>query len=219
MLPSKELIFFEKVKLSWFALFVGCFPSQGSFSPLTQSTLYFLFIPSLTLRIVGMCFNLLLIPMILLKGCSLFHRAFIWFVVHWLTKLPTLNLFLMQLGEGVCFFVVVCCLLLFDVKKNLSQMEADLYQLLELVGVSYLVERSGGWDQRYKWEDVLSLGEQQRIGVARLFYHHPQYGVLDECTSAVSLDVEERLYQQAAKLGITCITISQRLALQVCSKR
>ena len=60
----------------------------------------------------------------------------------------------------------------------------------------------------------MSLGEQQRIGMARLFYHKPKYGVLDECTSAVSVDVEEKLYTEAAARDITCITISQRLALE-----
>ena len=38
-------------------------------------------------------------------------------------------------------------------------------------------------------------------------------GVLDECTSAVSVEVEEKVYTAARELGITCITISQRLAL------
>ena len=37
---------------------------------------------------------------------------------------------------------------------------------------------------------------------------------LDECTSAVSVDVETKLYQAAAEKGITTVTISQRLALE-----
>ena len=35
----------------------------------------------------------------------------------------------------------------------------------------------------------------------------------DECTSAVSVEVEEKLYETAAERGISCMTFSQRLAL------
>jgi ABC-type transport system involved in cytochrome c biogenesis ATPase subunit len=56
-------------------------------------------------------------------------------------------------------------------------------------------------------------GEQQRLGMARLFYACPRFGVLDECTNATSVDVEERLYRHANKLGITLATITQRAAL------
>jgi hypothetical protein len=44
----------------------------------------------------------------------------------------------------------------------------------------------------------------------------PQFAVLDECTSAVSIDVEEELYLTAIRQGITCVTISQRLSLPEC---
>ncbi|XP_072974928.1 ABC transporter D family member 1 [Typha angustifolia] len=91
-------------------------------------------------------------------------------------------------------------------------LDAHLKTILENVRLVYLLEREG-WDATPNWEDVLSLGEQQRLGMARLFFHHPKFGILDECTNATSVDVEEHLYRLANKMGITVITSSQRPAL------
>lgn len=60
------------------------------------------------------------------------------------------------------------------------------------------------------WNDVLSGGEKQRVALVRLFYHKPVFGVLDECTSAVSADVEAHLYERAREHGITLFTICHR---------
>jgi len=98
--------------------------------------------------------------------------------------------------------------------RLLEATEEKARQLLEMVGITKLIGRDGGWHDVQKFEDVLSLGEQQRLGMARLFYHNPSFAVLDECTDAVSKDVEERLYKQAIEQGIVCITISKRLALE-----
>ena len=87
-----------------------------------------------------------------------------------------------------------------------------LYGLLDMVGLTTLRARYS-LDAVALWADVLSLGEQQRLGMARLFFHCPTFAVLDQCTDAVSIDVEKRLYDSAAQLGVTIITVSQRPAL------
>ncbi|KAK7318604.1 hypothetical protein RJT34_03307 [Clitoria ternatea] len=93
-------------------------------------------------------------------------------------------------------------------------LDKQLRVILENVRLSYLLEREeSNWDASLKWEDVLSLGEQQRLGMARLFFHKPKFGILDECTNATSVDVEEHLYGLAKDMGITVVTSSQRPAL------
>lgn len=76
--------------------------------------------------------------------------------------------------------------------------------------MNYLVQREGGWDSTNDWNDVLSGGEKQRIAMGRLLYHKPTYAILDECTSAVSIDIEGHLYSHMKKSGITIISVSHR---------
>jgi ABC-type uncharacterized transport system fused permease/ATPase subunit len=90
--------------------------------------------------------------------------------------------------------------------------DTDIAAALEAVGLKKLCDREG-LDTVKTWEDVLSLGEQQRIGIARLFFHKPLRGVLDECTSAVASDTEKKLYACLHDAGIPLVTMSQRLAL------
>jgi len=91
--------------------------------------------------------------------------------------------------------------------------DEELMRILEQAHLGYIPAREGGFDTVKEWKDVLSGGEKQRVAIARLFYHSPRFGVMDECTSAVSTDVEGLMYQHAKELGITLITISHKPSL------
>ncbi|KAF2659351.1 hypothetical protein K491DRAFT_702216 [Lophiostoma macrostomum CBS 122681] len=91
--------------------------------------------------------------------------------------------------------------------------DADLYSILEIVEIESIVDRPGGWDAEQEWTDVLSGGLQQRVAMARLFYHRPRYAILDECTSSVTLEIERVMYDEAKRLGITLMTVSHRRSL------
>ncbi|KAJ5142680.1 uncharacterized protein N7515_001467 [Penicillium bovifimosum] len=98
--------------------------------------------------------------------------------------------------------------------REAGETDATLQKVLDDAHLGYLPQREGGWDARKEWKDVLSGGEKQRMGMARLFYHEPRYAFMDEGTSAVSSDVEGLLYDKAKERGITLITISTRASLK-----
>ena len=89
----------------------------------------------------------------------------------------------------------------------------DLQRILDLLQVGSIVEREGGWDAQREWRDALSGGDKQRLAAGRLFYHAPLYSILDESTSAISLEVEKIMFDHARELGITLLTVSHRPSL------
>ena len=46
--------------------------------------------------------------------------------------------------------------------------------------------------------------------MARLFYHKPSFGILDESTSAMSKEIERSIYENCKKLGITIFIVSHK---------
>ena len=91
--------------------------------------------------------------------------------------------------------------------------ETDLLDILKILEIEAVVDRPGGWDAIEEWRDVFSGGLQQRIAMARLFYHKPKYAILDECTSSVTLEIEKKMYDTAKSLGTTLMTVSHRRSL------
>ncbi|XP_010889449.1 ATP-binding cassette sub-family D member 3a isoform X2 [Esox lucius] len=96
-------------------------------------------------------------------------------------------------------------------RKGISDLVLKEY--LDNVQLGHILEREGTWDTVQDWMDVLSGGEKQRMAMARLFYHKPQFAILDECTSAVSVDVEDFIYSHCRTVGISLFTVSHRKSL------
>ena len=67
-----------------------------------------------------------------------------------------------------------------------------LHELLIEVDLEYLVV--GVLTDEINWDEELSLGgEKQRLAIARLLHHKPRFDILDECSSAISSEMEHHL--------------------------
>ncbi|HJW03187.1 MAG TPA: ABC transporter ATP-binding protein/permease [Azospira sp.] len=91
--------------------------------------------------------------------------------------------------------------------------DARLLELLHQVNLPELANRFGGLDVEMDWEKVLSVGEQQRLGFARVFLARPRYAMLDEASSALDLANEEHLYRQLAATDITLVSVGHRSSI------
>lgn len=91
--------------------------------------------------------------------------------------------------------------------------DEELQRLLETVNLRDIVGRFGGLDTEVDWGKVLSLGEQQRLTIARVLLSKPRYVMLDEATSALDITNEECLYQLLADMKATLVSVSHRPTL------
>ena len=65
----------------------------------------------------------------------------------------------------------------------------------------------------------LSGGQLQRIGLARCLYREPEILLLDESTSALDTEIENKILSNISKLNLTVVFVTHRKeALSFCDK-
>ncbi len=101
-----------------------------------------------------------------------------------------------------------------EVANKITRKEIE--RVLREVDLGYLLEREIGLKEgeEVNWENILSLGEKQRMAMARMFHHAPRFAILDECTSGVSAAMERRLYLACKERGVT---VSAQLGYITCN--
>jgi vitamin B12/bleomycin/antimicrobial peptide transport system ATP-binding/permease protein len=92
--------------------------------------------------------------------------------------------------------------------KNFS--EAELSRVLEQVNLPLLSNQCGGFDLELDFGKLLSVGEQQRLAIARVLLSRPAYAILDEATSALDPENEQALYELLLKTNTTIISVAHR---------
>lgn len=58
-----------------------------------------------------------------------------------------------------------------DTANAQDEGDAELSRLLAELGLGHLQMQAEGLDAVEQWDNMLSVGEQQRLGIARLLYH------------------------------------------------
>jgi vitamin B12/bleomycin/antimicrobial peptide transport system ATP-binding/permease protein len=84
-----------------------------------------------------------------------------------------------------------------------------------------LVELAQRLDEEAHWNRMLSLGEQQRLGLARALLHAPQYLFLDEATASLDEASEAALYRLLEEKlpNTTIVSIGHRSTLAAFHER
>jgi putative ATP-binding cassette transporter len=97
----------------------------------------------------------------------------------------------------------------------------DAAQVAELIAAVGLPDLAARIEEEAHWNRMLSLGEQQRLGLARAILHAPDYLFLDEATASLDEAAEAALYGLLERrlADATIVSIGHRSTLAAFHRR
>ncbi|CAK9041256.1 unnamed protein product [Durusdinium trenchii] len=105
--------------------------------------------------------------------------------------------------------------LLYPNQRAIKVDDSHLHEILVAVGLQSVLERTKGeLDVVQRWDEQLSIGEQQRLSVARLLVHRPTFALVDEVTSANDPAHEAMVYQCIASTCEGFVSVGHRKSLE-----
>ena len=98
--------------------------------------------------------------------------------------------------------------------REIDHADERILEVLESLELETLVQRVGGLDIERDWDDLLALGEQQRVVIARLVLAQPRFGVLHRIDTTLSPEQVARTLRLLRAAKITSIVLGDGAGLE-----
>jgi putative ATP-binding cassette transporter len=91
--------------------------------------------------------------------------------------------------------------------------DARIAEVLRALGAEGVIARAEGLDAEHDWDDLLSLGEQQLLSLARVLLAAPRFAVLDRPGTLLAPEAVARALDLFAAHSITAVTFAPDASL------
>jgi putative ATP-binding cassette transporter len=98
--------------------------------------------------------------------------------------------------------------------REYEMRDEQILAVLRKLSLEPVLVRVGGFDVERDWDDLLSLGEQQEIVVARMLLARPRFALLHRIDTVLGPDAVARVRARLAEAGITAIELDGAEVLQ-----
>ena len=102
----------------------------------------------------------------------------------------------------------------FDTDDLGPNADERLISTLTQLAFGPILDRVGGLDVEKDWGNILTVGEQQLLGLARLLIAEPRFAFLDRATNALSTSRARHVYDLISRTSITYISVGDQAYLR-----